>query len=177
PAAPPPPPGGAPPPPPGAAPPLPHAAAASPPPLAPPAAPPLPPAPAAAAASPEPPPAEVPQELTYGIVRTMVAAALADGHLDEREKAAVLERLGDSGLDPEQKQQIHRDLVLPPSPGELAALCEDVGHREAMYRFAGLLILADGEVSNLERSWLDRLANAFAFDEAQKMALEGEIFE
>lgn len=119
---------------------------------------------------------EISPDLTYAIVRTMVAAALADGHLSEEEKGAIHGRLGSSGLASDRIQQVHRDLVIPPSPAELAGMTAEASELEAMYRFAGLLILADGQVSELERSWLDRLAVAFGFDGAKKAGLEAEIF-
>ncbi|MEM8995457.1 MAG: DUF533 domain-containing protein [Acidobacteriota bacterium] len=124
-------------------------------------------------AAPEP---EIPTELTYAIVRAMVAASLADGRLDEREKSLVLERIESSDLPLEHKQQVHRDLVLPPTPAELAGMVSEPAEREAVYRLAGLVVLADGEISDLERGFLDRLAGAFELDADHKTSLEAEIF-
>lgn len=184
-------PGQAPPPAPAAAapPPLPGVAA---PPLPGAVAPPLPGAPDAAATTP-PPPAAVPApetdtqadaseepeaspELTYAIVRTMVAAALADGDLAASEKNMIQSHLGDSGLGGEQVQQVQRDLVMPPTPAELAELTHSSEDRQAMYRFGAFVLLADGNIDDLERSWLDRIAEAFGFSAEQKAALEAEIF-
>lgn len=119
--------------------------------------------------------ATVSTELTYALVRSMVAAALADGHLDDKEKEMILARLDESDLDAGQRQQVHRDLVIPPTQAELAALTDSFDEREAMYRFAALVILTDGDVSELERSWLDRLAVAFAFDGERRRRLEDEV--
>ncbi len=119
---------------------------------------------------------ELPQEVTYAVVRTMVAAALADGHLAPEEKALIQKHLGESGLSEAQTSQIHKDLVLPPAPAELAALTAGTEAREALYRFAALVVLADQQASDLERSWLDRLAAAFELDDGHKAALEAEIF-
>ncbi len=118
---------------------------------------------------------ELPQELTYAVVRTMVAAALADGHLAAEEKAVIQKHLGTSGLSEEQTSQIHRDLVLPPSPAELAAMAAETPAREVLYRFGALVVLADQEASDLERGWLERLAAAFELDSERKAALEAEI--
>ncbi|MEM1177859.1 MAG: DUF533 domain-containing protein [Acidobacteriota bacterium] len=151
----------------------------SPPPAAPPAVPPAAPPtiatvePEADIADSEP---ELPAELTFAIVRAMVAASLADGRLDEAEKKLVLERIEDSGLPLENKQQVHRDLVLPPSPADIAAMVPEAQGREAIYRMAGVVVLADGEVSDLERGFLDRLARALDFDDAAKAELEAQIF-
>lgn len=119
---------------------------------------------------------ELPPELTYAIVRTMVGAALADSQLAAEEKAIIQKHLGESGLSEEQISQIHKDLVLPPSPQELAALTDDGPSREVLYRFGALVVLADQETSDLERGWLERLAAAFELDAARKAALEAEIF-
>ncbi|MEM8930461.1 MAG: DUF533 domain-containing protein [Acidobacteriota bacterium] len=121
--------------------------------------------------------AAVPNELAYAITRAMVAAALADGHLDDRERTLVDGRLDDSGLTEEQIAQIRRDLVLPPQADTLAEMVDDDEARAAVYRFAGLVVLAADGVSELERAWLDRLASALGFDDTRREALETELFE
>ncbi len=139
--------------------------------------PPLPPIPGSAtepAAAPEE--EELPQDVTYAIVRTMVAAALSDGHLAPEEKAMIQKHLGESGLSEAQTSQVHKDLVLPPSPAELAAMSGDAEAREALYRFGALVVLADQQTTDLERGWLERLAEAFELDAGCKAALEAEIF-
>lgn len=149
-----------------------------------PAAPPPPPpvpgvaaeAPAGAAAASGEADDELPQEVTYAIVRTMVAAALADGRMAPEERAMIEKHLGESGLSEEQTSQIHRDLALPPSADELAALAGDQEAREVLYRFGALVVLADQEASDLERGWLQRLAKTFELDDARRAALEAEIF-
>ncbi len=120
--------------------------------------------------------AEPPVEVSYAIVRTMVAAALADGNLAPEEKAIITKHLGDSGFSDEQTQQIHRDLVLPPSPAELVELAQDTEARETLFRFGALVTLADQDVSDLERQWLNRLAAALELAPERKAALESEIF-
>ena len=110
-------------------------------------------------------------------VKSEEAAALADGELAPEEKSAILGRLDESGLGDDRVRQIHQDLVLPPSAAELAKQVASPEGREAVFRCAALVILADGKVADLERSWLDRLARAFDLDEGRKQALEREIFE
>ena len=114
--------------------------------------------------------------MTYAVVRTMVAAALADGHLAPEEKAIIHQHLGESGLSEAQTAQVHQDLVLPPSPAELAAMAGDAEAREALYRFGALVVLADQQATDLERGWLERLAEAFELDADRRAALEAEIF-
>ncbi|MCP4661707.1 MAG: tellurite resistance TerB family protein [bacterium] len=145
--------------------------------------PPPPPGAAQTAPPPPPPPAtaeeatdEPPPETTYAIVRTMVAAALADGHLAPEEKAIIQKHLGKSGLGEDQIRQIHQDLVLPPSTAELAALAPGAEAREALYRFGALIVLADRQTSDLERGWLSRLASALELPAERVAVLEQEIF-
>ncbi len=113
-------------------------------------------------------------EATFAIVRTMVAAALADGHLSPEEKAMIQGRLGESGLAAEQVRQIHQDLVLPPSPAELAAANRDPARREMLFRFAALVTVTDEQLSALERRWLDQLAAAFELSAERQRSLEEE---
>ncbi len=161
---------------PGPPPPLPGQQAAPPPPLPGQQAPP-PPVPGAIPETPaEVPDDELPQEVTYAIIRTMVAAALADGHMAPEEKSIIEKHLGESGLSEEQTAQIHRDLALPPSPGELATLAGDPATCEVLYRFGALVVLADQKTSDLERGWLKRLATALELGDDHRTALEAEIF-
>ncbi len=135
------------------------------------ATPPLPPIPPATAAASD----ELATELTYPVVRTMVAAALADGKLDPREKEIIHRHLGESGLATEQVAQVHRDLVLPPSPGELASLATEPATGETMYRCALVIVRADQEVDPLELAWLDRLAAALELDAERRQQLDDQL--
>lgn len=134
--------------------------------------PPPPPIPRAVAAEPE-----IPRALLFGIVRTMVAGALADGEMHAEEKKLIGNRLGESGLAPDRIKQIHKDMVLPPSPKELAAAVADPDEKEMLFRFGALVILADSETTDLEKAWLENLASALGLGEARRRALEQEIFE
>jgi uncharacterized membrane protein YebE (DUF533 family) len=156
--------------------------------------PPLPPVPGTtpqlpAAGAPPPPPSPVeapgrtdeeevtlPPTLLFAVVRTMVAAALADGELDAREKQAIESRLEESGLAPEQVQRIHKDLVLPPSTGELAKMVSDRDERRTLFRFAALVTEADQQVSEVERRWLEQLAGALGIEAEERARLEEEVF-
>ena len=143
--------------------------------------PPLPGAGPAPASPPTPAPAadaveQPPQELVYAIVRTMIAAALADGEMHTEEKKLIEGRLGESGLSPEQMQQVHKDLVIPAGPTELASLVSEPSDKENVLRFAALVVLSDQNVTATERAWLDQLANALGIDTDRARAIQQEIF-
>ena len=163
------PPASPPPPPPGAG------AAPPPPPTTRPDLPPLPPLPEEKAEV-EAAEATLPSDTLYAVIRTMVAAALADGTLSSEEKRAVDEQLETtSELSADERRQIHRDLVLPPSPEDLAELPGAREEPEMLYRFAILVLEADGEASETERTWLARLGDALDLDADRRKALETQV--
>ena len=153
-----------------------------PPPMPPPGPPPMPPPVQAA-----PPPTlaaqtasagnseeDLPPEVTFAIVRTMVAAALADGNMAPEERGVITRRLGESGMTAEQQQQIQQEMALPLQPNELAALAPDGETRELFYRVAALVVMSDRQVADLERGWLARLAQACEIPETRCRELEQE---
>lgn len=168
-----------PPPPPAPPPSAPPAAASEPPPVPPPPPIPIPddapvtaPEPAAEAAADDDDP---PPEVAFAAVRTLVAAALADGQLADEEKEIIDRHLGHSNLTPEQCRQVRRDMALPATPSELAAQASDPELRGALYRFAFLMVKADQHVADLELSWLERLGEAFELTAERRRALEHEV--
>ena len=165
----------------------PPATAPPPPPPAQPAAANLPPVPTAQA-PPNLPPVPVPTpgpapptttddpdpDTLYAMIRAMVGAALADGSMAPEERAAIQNHLGDSGLSAERQQQVHRDLVLPPTASEIAAHCPAPG-REPVYRSAVLVTLSDRDLSLLERQYLERLAEALGLDPARAAGIRDQM--
>lgn len=181
---------GAPPPPPPEAPPsapaIPGETSAAPPPPppepaspAPPEAAPIPPPPGAPPqAGTEAPPVsgeDLPQPLLFAAVRTMVAAALADGELAAEERELIRKHLGEGGLTSDQVSQVHRDLVIPATPDELAQSTTDPQERRALYRAALLVIQADGTATDRERTWLATLSAALGITDPERRHLEADL--
>jgi hypothetical protein len=108
-------------------------------------APPLPPLPSAEPTESVPPPPplpmaapaepQLPRELVFAIVRTMISSALSDGEMHAEEKKLIEGRLGESGLSPDETKQIHKDLVFPPTSEEIATMVSTTEDRELLYRF------------------------------------------
>ncbi len=119
---------------------------------------------------------ELPRDLVYAIVRTMVATALADGELDPEEKAQIDERLMEADLTDEQIAQIRRDLVVPATVETLAASLPAGEDPDTLLQFAVLLSKADGESSPQERAFVESLAVAMGRSAADAARLEGELF-
>jgi len=112
----------------------------------------------------------------YAVVRTMVAAALADGVLAPSERARIQEQLGSGELPPEQADQVRQDLLLPATPEELAALVGNDAERALLYRFAALVTRVDAGVSVAEQVWLGRLGSALGLGADRLRQLEAELF-
>ena len=138
--------------------------------------PPLPPVPAPGPSRPEA--HDLPDELVFAVGRTLVAAALADGEMDPEERALVEKHLEQSQLPPDQKQRLHRDLVLPPTTDELAAQVADNPEAGAvLYRFGALVALADEEISEVERAWLTSLGESLGLAAEDRQELESRLLD
>ena len=163
----------------------PGAAPPPPPPGTAPEAPPLPPVPGASPAAPPPPSPspetsdvdadELPPEAALPAIRTMVAAALADGELSGEERSLVVRHIEEANLPEEEVRRIREDLVLPPSPAELARLAPTPEARETLYRLAAVVLRTDQQVTDAENRWLTRLAAAFEIGEERRRELEAEM--
>ena len=119
---------------------------------------------------------ELPPAALFAVVRTMVAAALADGTLSPAERARIQERLGSGELPEEQAAQVRRELLMPASPEELAAMVSSDTERELLYRFAAHVTMTDAGVSPAEAAWLASFAAALGLAAERAKALEGELF-
>jgi len=93
-------------------------------------------------------------ELARRMIQVMIAAAHADGTLDEAEEKAILDRLRGAELDGEEKMFLLDELHQPRSVEELTAGIVDSSTAKAMYMLAVAAIEVDTED---ERSWLDEL--------------------
>lgn len=102
------------------------------------------------------------------LLRTMIAASLADGHVDEAERAAISAKLGGAQLD-EAERFLTQELGTPASPEALAVEATSPEQAAEVYMTALLAIDAD---TTSERVFLARLATALKLDPALVPHLE-----
>ena len=104
------------------------------------------------------------EQLAVRMIQVMVAAAHADGTMDQEEEKAVLDKLRGAGLDQDEKMFLLDELHRPQSIEALTAGISDPSVAKTMYMLAVAGIAIDTEA---ERVWLDRLA--------QKLGLSKEL--
>ncbi|MBS7540143.1 tellurite resistance TerB family protein [Ancylobacter lacus] len=110
-------------------------------------------------------------ELPVTLLRTMIAAALADGHVDEAERAAITARLRENhaGALDEAARFLADELARPASVEDIARAVANEAEAAEVYISALLAIDPD---STAERAFLARLALALRLDPALTPHLE-----
>lgn len=96
-----------------------------------------------------------PLELT--LVKAMIAAAKADGHIDADEQANIFDAVEQMNLPPDQKGIVFDCLRRPIPVAELAGEVHSVEHKSEVYLAACLAIVPDHPG---ERAYLNDLATA-----------------
>ena len=103
------------------------------------------------------------------MLKSMIAAAKADGHLDERERGLVEAELQRLQADGETRRWLEDELRRPLDPADVAGAATSPEMASEMY-LASLLV-AD-ETSFMERAYLDELARQLRLPEGLKAELE-----
>lgn len=116
------------------------------------------------------PAAEV-EEHSRALLKAMIAAAKADGHLDEREQGLLGAELDRLEADPALRQWHEAEVRRPLDPAEVARAASTPELAAEMY-LASLLV-AD-ETSYMERAYLDELARQLKLPDGLKAELEAQ---
>ncbi len=109
------------------------------------------------------------QELAIRLIRVMVAAAHADGRLDEQEEQRILEKLQEQGLSREERLFLLQELHAPKGIAELTAGLNGPMIAQTIYSLAVSTIVVD---TVEERQWLDQLAAALSLSPAMQQFIE-----
>lgn len=115
-----------------------------------------------------------PQASLHGeaILRALVAAAKADGHLDARERQVIEGEFARIAPEREVQQWLKAELDKPLDPVEVARNASTPEIASEMYLAS--LVAAD-EQNYMERAYLDELARQLKIDDALKQRLEQEF--
>ncbi|MGY3942565.1 tellurite resistance TerB family protein [Aeromonas tecta] len=105
------------------------------------------------------------------LVRAMVAAARADGHIDDAERQKIQQYLTEQGQS-DAARWIEAELARPLDPQALAREVTDMEQATEVY-LASLLTV---EVDHfMERGYLDELARALKLDDNLKASIERQV--
>ena len=109
-----------------------------------------------------------PDEESVRLVRLAVSAALADGVMNEKERAALVQQVTAAGA----AALLERELAHPrPLPAIIAGVT-DQADRATLYVLAYTILRADEQISGAERIYLAQLANLLGLDAALVQTLE-----
>lgn len=127
--------------------------------------PPLPPPPEPGTAHSRPPTSASTPESRRALllVRAMIAAANADGRIDEQERRLILRRLEEDKITPEERQFLSDELEHPPSLENLLSEVDSAACARQVYAASLLAIKVDTEA---ERQYLAELAGRLKLEEA-----------
>jgi uncharacterized membrane protein YebE (DUF533 family) len=102
-------------------------------------------------------------------LRTMVAAASADGHIDQAERSRIVKGLIEAGIDPEASHWLESEMTSPADVEELAANVNDPDKAAQVYAAACIAIDPD---TIQEREFLHQLAEALDLDPAIRSQID-----
>ncbi len=105
------------------------------------------------------------------MLTAMIAAAKADGHLDERERGLIAAELSHLENDSAQRQWFDQQVQRPLDPADVARAATTPQLASEMYLAS--LVVAD-ETSFMERAYLDELARQMNLPPDLKRALEAQ---
>lgn len=116
-------------------------------------------------------PAEQIQSRSTKLVRAMIAAAKADGHLDDHERKRIEDQIAAMNLDSAAAGMLRQELARALDPREIAQGVDSAEEATEIY-LASYLIL---DVDNVdERNYLDRLADALGITRELARKIEFE---
>jgi uncharacterized membrane protein YebE (DUF533 family) len=111
-------------------------------------------------------PSQMPQgeaEFALTLVRAMILAARADGHIDDAERARIGDRVKLAGIDTEASQFLAAELERPFNLDELVAAAQTDAQKVELYTASRLAIEPE---TRAERGYLDMLAGRLKLPDA-----------
>jgi uncharacterized membrane protein YebE (DUF533 family) len=106
------------------------------------------------------------------MLRTMIAAAKADGLVDSDERARIADQLATAGLTEAGRNAVLAEFDRPVTPEALAREATDPMLAAQLYAAA---VAGAATIEGAERAWLDTFAKALRLDRAATEAIERRI--
>lgn len=109
------------------------------------------------------------EEHSHAILRALIAAAKADGRIDDVEKQMISTEIGRHTDDPQLQQWLDDEVAKPLDPNDVAQSATDPGMASEMY-LASVMLVDDQQ--DAERNYLDELAAALQIEPQLQLHLE-----
>jgi uncharacterized membrane protein YebE (DUF533 family) len=106
------------------------------------------------------------------LVRAMIAAARADGHIDDGERSRIMDKVKLAGLDAEAEQFLNDELTKPTDLDAIVAAARTEEEKVELYTASRLAIEPD---SRAERGYLDLLAGRLGLADALVDHIEATV--
>ncbi|MES2821199.1 MAG: tellurite resistance TerB family protein [Pseudomonadota bacterium] len=117
-------------------------------------------------------PAPQAEQHSQAILKALVAAAKADGHVDARERALIEGELGKLTQDAELQRWLEAELNKPLDPADVARAASTPEMAAEMYIASVLMI---DEEHFMERAYLEELARQLKLDPALQQELKTQV--
>jgi uncharacterized membrane protein YebE (DUF533 family) len=111
------------------------------------------------------------EQHSQAILKALIAAAKADGHIDDQERKLIDEEMSKHADDPELQGWLRQEINKPLDPADIAASATTPEMAAEMY-LASLLMTDDQHF--MEKAYLDELARHLKLDPALKSELESK---
>jgi uncharacterized membrane protein YebE (DUF533 family) len=109
---------------------------------------------------------------SQAILKALVAAAKADGHVDDRERALIEGEFTRLDSDQDLQRWLHAELNKPLDPADVARAASTPEMAAEMYIASVMLV---DEESFMEKSYLDELARQLKLEPGLKAELEKQV--
>ncbi|MCY1425566.1 hypothetical protein D9M71_413560 [compost metagenome] len=109
------------------------------------------------------------EDHSHAILRALIAAAKADGRIDEPEKKLIYAEIARHTNDPQLQEWLDQEVQSPLDAASVAQSAQDPGMAAEMY-LASVMLVDDQQ--DAERMYLDELAGALQLDPQLQLQLE-----
>lgn len=106
------------------------------------------------------------------LLKAMIASAKADGHIDDKEKAAITQHAAQLGISADVAKMINEELAKPLNVNDIAAGADSPEAAAEIYLVSRLVLDMDNDA---ERQYLDKLADALKLAPALIAQLEQQV--
>lgn len=106
------------------------------------------------------------------LLRAMVSAAKADGHIDDAERAAIQSQITELGLDTQAMSIVQNELNLSVDAHKIASYADSMESATEIYLVSRIVI---DQTNEMEQAYLDELARALQLPPALRNTLEKHV--